>query len=637
MNGDTASFLGLEGLHVFITGANGGIGREASREFLRQGCFVSAHDVKTIDKTAILAPFGQSDSPNLFLVQGDTSSESSISACYSAATKHFKNIPPQILIANAGVADESQHPPIWDLSLDSINNVTKVNSVGTLLTIKHFLANVKLYQDSQKTELQSLAIVVTGSECGKFGQAGHADYAQGKAGLQYGLVRTVKNEIVKLNKLGRVNAVAPGWVNTSLIGDRLDDPKEMWAEAEATVPLRKIAQPSDVARAMAFLASHRAAGHISGECLSIDGGMEGRLIWREEQTKSSSPFATAIPASISFQPSTQPPPRRLRRRLRICLSIDFDAISGYLGTGHTPQNTISDYSAGLFSARVGVPRLLHLLSKHSLASKCTWFIPGHSLESFPAATQKIIASGAEIACHGYSHEGAHSMTPEQEKDVLTRCIETITSATGGVRPVGYRAPLYQIRESTLELLKANGLAYDSTLNATDSVPYFLPSEIPPPPQVPDYTKPASSWMHPLPPTWHAEPSPASSSDLVELPGSWYTEDMTPLGFYPYNSNSHGYVPVDAVEKMWLDRLEWIWENECEVDTQEGKEISGGFGGLFTLIWHPESAGRAHVVGMIERVVRKLGEMVEVEGEGCVTFERMGDVAREWREHCAKKG
>lgn len=83
-------------------------------------------------------------------------------------------------------------------------------------------------------ELENLAIVVTGSETGKFGQEGHAEYASGKAGLQYGLVKTVKNEIVRLNSKARINAVAPGWVNTLLIGDRLDDPKEMWAECQAT-------------------------------------------------------------------------------------------------------------------------------------------------------------------------------------------------------------------------------------------------------------------------------------------------------------------------------------------------------------------------------------------------------------------
>lgn len=124
---------------------------------------------------------------------------------------------------------------------------------------------------------------MTGSECGKFGQAGHADYASGKAGLQYGLVPTVKNEMVRLNRRARINAVAPGWVNTDLIGDRLDDPRELYYEAQATVPLRKIAEPKDVAKTVAFLASHNASGHMSGQCLSVDGGMEGRVVWRPEE------------------------------------------------------------------------------------------------------------------------------------------------------------------------------------------------------------------------------------------------------------------------------------------------------------------------------------------------------------------
>ena len=63
---------------------------------------------------------------------------------------------------------------------------------------------------------------------------GHTEYASGKAGLQYGLVRGVKNEIVRLNSKARINAVAPGWVDTPLIDGRLDDPKELWAEAQAT-------------------------------------------------------------------------------------------------------------------------------------------------------------------------------------------------------------------------------------------------------------------------------------------------------------------------------------------------------------------------------------------------------------------
>lgn len=345
------------------------------------------------------------------------------------------------------------------------------------------------------------------------------------------MVRTVKNEIVRLNSKARINAVAPGWVDTPLIGDRLDDPREMWAECQATVALKKIAQPEDVARAMAFLASHRAAGHISGECISVDGGMEGRMIWREEHVlstesrsggKAPALHSTTIPVSLS--------PPETKRRLRICLSVDFDAISGYLGTGHDPSNTLADYSAGIFSAHVGVGRLLRLFKKHGIADKLTWFVPGHSLETFPAQAQEIVQSGAEIGLHGYSHEGAYAMTVQQETDVLQKCIELVTRLRQGKRPVGYRAPLYQIRETTVRMLQEHEFLYDSSMNARDSLPYFLPYPFPgEPPHVPDYRKDASSWMVPTPIPEQPEPGAAEADKaLVEIPGSWYTEDMTPV-------------------------------------------------------------------------------------------------------------
>ncbi|KAI9874940.1 MAG: hypothetical protein M1830_009096, partial [Pleopsidium flavum] len=84
------------------------------------------------------------------------------------------------------------------------------------------------------------------------------------------------------------------WVDTPLIEGRLDDPKELWAEAQATVPLKKISQPQDVARATAFLAPHRAAGHFSGECISADGGMEGRIVWKESEIIEADPDATGV-------------------------------------------------------------------------------------------------------------------------------------------------------------------------------------------------------------------------------------------------------------------------------------------------------------------------------------------------------
>lgn len=204
---------------------------------------------------------------------------------------------------------------------------------------------------------------------------------------------------------------------------------------------------------MAFLASHRAAGHITGQCLSVDGGMEGRLLWKESDP--SNPKATSLARTQSIPQSLSPPKRN---KIRVAVSIDLDAVSGWLGTGHHPDNILADYSAGFFAAKVGVPRLLRMLAKLNLADRSTWFIPGHSAESFPDEVAQVVASGAEIGLHGYAHEGAYQMTPQQERDVLVKCIDIATKLTGK-KPVGYRAPLYQLRESTLDLLEEFGFEY----------------------------------------------------------------------------------------------------------------------------------------------------------------------------------
>ena len=303
-------------------------------------------------------------------------------------------------------------------------------------------------------------------------KTGHTEYASGKAGLQYGLVRGVKNEIVRLNQKARINAVAPSWVDTPLIEGRLDDPEEMWAEAQATVPLRKIATPHDVACTMVFLASHRAAGHISGECISVDGGMEGRLIWKKsdvsepavEQSQIVSPLASDS-VSLSVPPSLS---KARPRQIKVALSVDFDAVSGWLGTGAHPDNNMADYSAGVFSGKIGAPRLVRLFRKLGLADRTTWFIPGHSMETFPEEVKQIVDSGSEIALHGYSHEGATQLNDEQQKDVVLKCIDLATKLIGK-KPVGWRAPLYQIRESTFSLLEEQGFAYGKPSRSHNSL------------------------------------------------------------------------------------------------------------------------------------------------------------------------
>lgn len=206
--------------------------------------------------------------------------------------------PIHILIANAGVTDESQTYPIWDLPADVWDKNYRTNVRGTFLTIKHFLRTAKSAQENQGgKELDNMAIVITGSENTKAEEAGYSDYASGKAGLQYGLIQGLKNEIMRLNRKARVNAVAPG--------------------------------PGNVAHAMAFLASHRAAGHISGQYTYMEDGAESCLTWKENGAVKTSDLS--IFSSLQTIPRSMPKPRR--NKVRVAVSIDLDAVSGWLGTG----------------------------------------------------------------------------------------------------------------------------------------------------------------------------------------------------------------------------------------------------------------------------------------------------------------
>ena len=206
--------------------------------------------------------------------------------------------------------------------------------------------------------------------------------------------------------------------------------------------------------------------------------------------------------------------------MKVAWSIDFDAVSGWLGTGHHPKNITADYSQGYFSAHVGVPRLLRVFHKLDIQDKVTWCVPGHSMETFPAEMKAIVDSGCEIALHGYAHEAASQMTAEQERDVLHKCIKLVEDLTGK-KPRGYRAPLYMLKERTIALLQEHEFLWDSSLSHYDSTPYFLPKN--PMPLEPINFDPevkAESWMHPSP-NFTSLPK----SNLVEIPCNWYMEDM----------------------------------------------------------------------------------------------------------------
>ncbi|CAI7569342.1 unnamed protein product [Penicillium glandicola] len=298
-------------------------------------------------------------------------------------------------------------------------------------------------------------------------------------------------------------------------------------------------------------------------------------------------------------------------RVKIALSFDFDAVSAFLGTGHHPDNNLSDYSTGVFSGRVGANRLLRMLQKHQVADKVTWFIPGHTMETFEPMVKEIIQSGAEIGLHGYSHEGACQMTPTQERDVLVKCMEVSQRLTGK-RVRGYRAPMYQLRDTTIALLREFEFLYDSSLSHHDSQPYFTPSD--PPIKPVDFSQPASTWLRPTPlAATNARPV---GHPLVEIPTGWNNEDMMAMQYFPHLDNSQGYVDVRVVEQRWKDMFLWLWEN-AHVDGGDGSFV-------FPLLMHPDTSGMLHVIGMVDRFVgwlRGWGDAVQFR-----TFE---SITQEW--------
>ncbi|SPN97347.1 uncharacterized protein DNG_00861 [Cephalotrichum gorgonifer] len=296
----------------------------------------------------------------------------------------------------------------------------------------------------------------------------------------------------------------------------------------------------------------------------------------EEENQKQQPPSVGLTVAVPIRPAP--------RRVKVALTVDFDAVSHWLGTGCHADNNMADYSSGIFAGQVGVYRLLDVFGKNGVADKVTWFIPGHTAETFPEAAAAVAKSGAEIGLHG---------------------IDVATKLTGK-KPRGYRAPMYTIRESTVQLLREHEFLYDSSLMHHDSQPYFTPAD--PPIKPIDFSQPASSWLQPSAIASQSYP-PEGRHPLVELPCGWYNEDMMPLQYLPHLANSMGYVSTRVVEQMWKDKFTWLWENSL-TSSREGDE-SADF--VFPILVHPDTSGLAHIIGMVDRFVQWLqgfGDEVE---------------------------
>ncbi len=149
------------------------------------------------------------------------------------------------------------------------NATLAANLTATFLTARAFLRHA--------AQTGSGSLVLIGSTAGIFGEAGHSDYAAAKGGIITGLLLSAKNEAARIGPGVRVNAVAPGWTVTPMIGDKGLDEAHV-ERVTATMALKKLGRPEDVAAHVVVLASDELSGHVSGHVVSVSGGMEGRLV-----------------------------------------------------------------------------------------------------------------------------------------------------------------------------------------------------------------------------------------------------------------------------------------------------------------------------------------------------------------------
>lgn len=283
----------------------------------------------------------------------------------------------------------------------------------------------------------------------------------------------------------------------------------------------------------------------------------------------------------------------MAKKILCAFGVDVDAVAGWLGS-YGGEDSPDDISRGMFAGEIGSVRLLKLFEKYKL--KTTWFIPGHSIDTFPEQMKLVAKAGHEIGVHGYSHENPLEMTPEQEEIILDKCINLVTELSGK-RPTGYVAPWWEFSHVTNELLLKKGIKYDHSLMHNDFSPYYVRegdswTKI-------NYSQNPNEWMKPL--------IRGKETELIEIPANWYLDDLPPMMFIKKAPNSHGFVNPRQLEEMWRDQFDWVYrENDYAV---------------FTITIHPDVSGRPQVLLMLERLIEYIQSH---EGVSFCTFDEIAD-------------
>ena len=274
----------------------------------------------------------------------------------------------------------------------------------------------------------------------------------------------------------------------------------------------------------------------------------------------------------------------MSKDISICLSFDFDAISLWVGPRASKSPVL--IARGEFG-KVGAQRLADLFDEHQIPT--TWFMPGHTIDTYPDICRRIASAGHEIGYHGYCHEAPSSKRDEEdERRILERSIECIERISGK-SPLGHRVPGGNPGNRWVRMLIEHGFSYDSSMAPRDYEPTYM--------RLGDVVR--TDGPHEF----------GKEVDLVILPFDWILDDWPYFNFEPRDGRQRLRSPNDVYD-IWAAEFQYLYE-----------KLESG---VFVLTMHPQCIGKGSRMLMLERLIKHIKEQ-----EG-VTFRTMSEVAADFR-------
>ena len=260
-------------------------------------------------------------------------------------------------------------------------------------------------------------------------------------------------------------------------------------------------------------------------------------------------------------------------RCAVALSFDSDHETTELRDG---GKSIGRMSWGQYGARVAIPRILDLLRKYDV--RASFYVPAVVAQLYPDEQRRVVADGHEIGIHGWIHELNSGLSYEDERDLMLRSADALTSITG-TRPIGMRTPSWDFSPHTLRIAREMGLTYDSSLMADEDCYELLQDGQP--------------------------------TGVIELPVEWIRDDA--VYFWMNRFQSHRpYTAPEAVFDIFRREL-------------DGAHAQGG---VFQLTMHPHVIGYRSRIWIVEEIIRHARSL------GNVWFATHAEVVRWAREHAA---